>query len=259
MGDRFVAAEDRSVYDQIRELLIAYAFLPGDRLHVPDLADQLHVSATPVREALNRFCAEGLLTTVPHRGFFVKRLQQSEISNLLEMKHMILSYAANGAVGTLELDKTEARILADLAALRGSESNSKQWMRVFRRYATPMIMLIGSLAGNQVLLKSLRNVLDRLHFVRQTEILMDDRSNEIRAETAAIAQGLLEGNESAVIRTLNRQIGRERRMLSELMKECVNRLYLRSLPAEDTDRNGHRLAILAETASAELSIGTPAE
>ena len=88
--------EEPPVCDRIREMLETQVFLPGDRLHVPDLADRLRLSATPVREALSRLCAEGLLEKVPHRGFFVRWLDQEDVSNLYEMKHMLLSYAAEG-------------------------------------------------------------------------------------------------------------------------------------------------------------------
>jgi len=116
MRDSSTETGETTVYGRIKQLLISYSFFPGDRLHVPELADQLRVSATPVREALNRFCAEGLLTTVPHRGFFVRKLERGEIADLYAMKHMLLMYAASGAVATLQLEELERQVLRTLAA-----------------------------------------------------------------------------------------------------------------------------------------------
>ncbi|WP_420349381.1 GntR family transcriptional regulator [Pelagibius sp.] len=236
--------DDRSVYEQIKELLVTYAFLPGDRLHVPELADQLRVSATPVREALNRFCAESLLTAVPHRGFFVKRLDQAEIADLFGMKYMMLDYAASGTIAGLRLDDGERRALATIAGLDKEDEDLPERLRVYERYAVPMTLLIASLSQNAALLECLRNVLDRLHFVRLTEIAMEDRAETILKEAAAISQGLLAGSEAAVKRGLEEQHLREQRMLPELMKECVNRLYLRCRPAPQSSERSARLVMV---------------
>src|SRR3546814_10680527 len=115
MRDVSREADETTVYDRIKELLISYSVFPGDRLHVPELADQLRVSATPVREALNRIWAEGLLTAVPPRGFFVKKLNQAEIAVLYAMQHMILTYAASGNVAALQLANPDRRALSRLA------------------------------------------------------------------------------------------------------------------------------------------------
>lgn len=52
----------------LRELIITGALKPGDRLRQRELAERFDVSATPVREALRRLQAEGLVTDQLHRG-----------------------------------------------------------------------------------------------------------------------------------------------------------------------------------------------
>lgn len=247
MKHPYSASEDKSVYDSIKELLISYTFFPGDRLHVPELADQLRVSATPVREALNRFCAEGLLTAVPHRGFFVKKLDQNEISDLLLMKHMLLSYAIQGVACDLQLQEAEARMLKTLSELTQEKGDPVVALEAYERYSVPMNLLIASLSNNAVLFKSLGNVLDKLHFVRRTEVRMEDRAQSVFVECAEIAQALLMSRGAEVQACLDRQLQREQSMLASLMKECINRLYLRGEPAPMSRPNEHRarLAMLS--------------
>src|SRR3546814_11200413 len=117
MRDVSREADETTVYDRIKELLISYSVFPGDRLHVPELADQLRVSATPVREALNRIWAEGLLTAVPHRGFFVKKMNQAEIDDLYAMKHLNLTTAETGKVPCSQLEKPPRRSTRSLTAI----------------------------------------------------------------------------------------------------------------------------------------------
>ena len=244
MERHFAASEDKPVYDRIKELLVTYAFFPGDRLHVPDLADQLRVSATPVREALNRFCAEGLLTAVPHRGFFVKKLDHEEISNLLEAKYMILDYAVDGSITRLQLDDGERLMISSLAGLDRGDRDTGELLKIYERYATPMTLLIGSLSENAALLKYLVNVLDKLHFVSQTELCMGDRAQAVVRESAGIAQCLLKNSEKGVKAVLRQRLQREQATLEDLMKECVNRLYLRCQPVQPRERRA-QLATLS--------------
>ncbi len=244
MEQEHKVSEDRTVYERIKELLVGYAFLPGDRLHVPELADLLKVSATPVREALNRFCAEDLLTTVPHRGFFVRRLEQSEIADLLEMKYMMLSYAARRGVGDLELDEAELHVLSSLAELGAKNRKTEERLRVYRRCSVSMNAIVMSLARNLSMLKCLENVMDRLHFVSETEATMEGQVESILQESATIALGLISRDERTVVQALERRHQREQSLLPEVMKECVNRLYLRCRPVPQTRARTLRLEAL---------------
>lgn len=226
------APDDRSIHDRIKELLVTYAFFPGDRIDVVGLAEQLRVSATPVREALSRLCAEGLLTAMPHRGFFVKKLDQNEVSDLFEMKHMLLSYA----VATAEfpaLASDECLAASGLAELNCAEYGLARSLETYERYAPALILLVGSLSGNAALVQCLANVLDKLHFVRQVECRLVNHAEIVFQEYVAIAQLVLAKSPKGLCMRLDQQLRREQMMLPELMKECVNRLYLRGQPAPE--------------------------
>src|SRR5262245_39051463 len=67
-------------------MAVTYGFRPGERLNEVDLARQLHVSRTPLREALNRLVTEGFLTTRLNRGFFGRTLDPNEVFNLYEFR-----------------------------------------------------------------------------------------------------------------------------------------------------------------------------
>jgi DNA-binding GntR family transcriptional regulator len=57
------------VYEKVKGLAIDYHFRPGERVNEVELAAQLGVSRTPVREALNRLAKDGFMNVVPNRGF----------------------------------------------------------------------------------------------------------------------------------------------------------------------------------------------
>ncbi|MDP4796436.1 MAG: GntR family transcriptional regulator, partial [Rhodospirillales bacterium] len=55
-----VTSSDRA-YEMLRDRLLRFAILPNQRINEVSLAAELNVSRTPLREALNRLVAEGLL------------------------------------------------------------------------------------------------------------------------------------------------------------------------------------------------------
>ena len=72
---RSVLADE--VYDIVRGSLLSGRFAPGSRLNLDQLARELHVSNTPVRQALARLESEGLVTKEPCRGFTASALLDS--------------------------------------------------------------------------------------------------------------------------------------------------------------------------------------
>jgi DNA-binding GntR family transcriptional regulator len=67
------------VHTLLRERIVEGKFAPDSRLPDVQLAAELGVSRTPIREALLRLVREGLVENDPHRGFFVAPLSRQEV------------------------------------------------------------------------------------------------------------------------------------------------------------------------------------
>jgi DNA-binding GntR family transcriptional regulator len=67
------------IYASLRERIVEGVFPPGSRLQDTQVAGELGVSRTPVREALLRLASEGLVESDPNRGFFVAPLSRQEV------------------------------------------------------------------------------------------------------------------------------------------------------------------------------------
>jgi DNA-binding GntR family transcriptional regulator len=70
------------VYDEVRQAITSGRFPPGHRLVIDELAGDLGVSITPVREALRQLQREGLVSDVPYSGMQVVALSFAELSEL---------------------------------------------------------------------------------------------------------------------------------------------------------------------------------
>ncbi|WP_312866904.1 GntR family transcriptional regulator [Streptomyces zagrosensis] len=82
-----------SVRDQVlaalRSALLAGELAPGGIYSAPSLADRFGVSATPVREAMQRLASEGVVEVVPNRGFRVAQRSQREAAELAEVRALL--------------------------------------------------------------------------------------------------------------------------------------------------------------------------
>lgn len=69
----------------LRERLQDGAYPPGARITAVDVADELRLSTTPVREALSRLAGQGLLEDRRGQGYFVARLSAPDVADLYRM------------------------------------------------------------------------------------------------------------------------------------------------------------------------------
>lgn len=74
------------VLKSIRDAILGGQLMGGERLVQTDLANQLDVSITPVREALRDLASEGLVILDAHRGALVRKLDVNEVRELYELR-----------------------------------------------------------------------------------------------------------------------------------------------------------------------------
>lgn len=81
----------------IRDAILSGRLAPGERLKEQELAEDLGISRTPVREALLLLQAEGLIESVPNRGAIVRSYTARELRDMYELRALLESYAARRA------------------------------------------------------------------------------------------------------------------------------------------------------------------
>jgi len=90
------------VANAIRRAILRGTFKPGEKLDQQELAENLGVSRSPVREALRTLAAEELVTNIPHRGAIVTERSQTELKELLFMRLLLEGSAARRAAPNIE-------------------------------------------------------------------------------------------------------------------------------------------------------------
>ncbi len=95
-------AATEQAYRAIRQSLVAGDYTPGTHLREEDLAATIGVSRTPVREALRRLDAEGILKFTPNRGATVPEWSDRDVGEIFELRALLESYAARLAAGRID-------------------------------------------------------------------------------------------------------------------------------------------------------------
>ena len=219
------AASDSTVdkvYDRLRSMAIGYVLKPGERLNEVALAKSLGVSRTPLREALNRLCIEGLLRFLPGKGFYCRDLDVQEIFSLYELRKVIEVSALR-----LSLQRaTDAEIQSVLAFLDHTGPDAGA------RSVSEMVDLdeqfherLMSMSGNQEMLRVLRNVNARIRFVRWIDMNRADRPAS-QSEHRAVLAGLMARDEAACVGVLERHIDRRLDQITSAIREGYAQIYM---------------------------------
>ena len=86
-----------AAYRALMESIRAGVFRPGDRLREEDVGERLSLSRTPVREALRRLEADGIVEHRPRIGAVIRKLEHAEVVELYEMRMVLERTAAEMA------------------------------------------------------------------------------------------------------------------------------------------------------------------
>lgn len=184
MSETPASSTSQRAYQMVRERLLRFAIFPKQRINEVALAGELGISRTPLREALNRLAAEGLLED-RGRGFAVPELnpelvrQQFEARQEIEagLVHLVCERASDA-----ELDA-----LAEWCVDSAAESPDASVDRLVE-LDIAFHESLASLSGNAVLRAMLANLNDRIHLVRW--IAMDGRRDRTQSEHRAIVTAL---------------------------------------------------------------------
>jgi len=146
-----MAAATEQTVAQLRRLILEGDLEPGVRLQEVELAAQLGVSRTPVREALRALSSQGLVEVLPNRGARVACWSDEDLDEIYELRVLLESHAAERAAS--RMCASEMEVLDDLCdrmedcARRGrrhdllalSELNSDFHGRVMDAAASPRL------------------------------------------------------------------------------------------------------------------------
>lgn len=177
-------------YELIREQILAGELSASQRLTEAFFAREFGISKSPVREALNRLEADGLISIRPRRGAFVRDFTMRDMEEIYELREVLETCA----VRNLHLDsKTMAQLRAavDEAEQRLNENNREAYVSADAAFHR----LIAQANPNSRLRKTIESMHDQMLILRHKTFSISGRNSvkQHRAILEALARGDREG------------------------------------------------------------------
>ncbi len=222
-----------SVYDVVKQQIMDLKLTPSTRLNIDQLARELEVSNTPLREALARLEAEGLVSRRSLQGFTVVPVpDMRDVDELFELRLMLEPGAARAAstrVGPAELALLRASV-ERLAELVGDEGEAGH----YRRHRSLVVAdayfhdLIAETSGSRLLRRAVsglhaHSTLYRVYF----KVGYAPEGGDTAEEHAAIVEALAAHSPGKAARAMREHIQRSHGRLRR-----VFRLHAEAAPGE---------------------------
>ena len=151
------------VYENLLDRILTGHMRPGAALREIDLAGELAVSRTPVREALARLVEDGLAEIKPNRRTIVRRLGRAEIIELYQVREALEGSAAELACG--KLTAVDLAQLDSLAA-RVDQADAAGYLEAHYRLDVCLHRLIASRSGNALLARAIHKFHNLMYLLR---------------------------------------------------------------------------------------------
>lgn len=175
------------VHVALKEAMVNQRLPGGSRLDELKISAELGVSRTPVREAIQRLSAEGLVVIVPHRGAYVAQLSRKDVHELYEVREALEGQAARIAAArapsgmVADLERTLRKYGDALGA--GHEERLVQLDSRFHES-------IARASRNRRLMQLIRSHREHLKILRITSVSIPGRPGRSFHEMVAVLEAL---------------------------------------------------------------------
>jgi DNA-binding GntR family transcriptional regulator len=198
-GARTLLSATDLATEEIRDYIHSGKLEPGDRIRADELAEQLGISRTPVRDALQVLRTEGLVEILPRVGVFVRRITPSEIEEVYALKLAVEPLAASWAA---QRGSTSAKVKLQ-GLLDGLHAAAEE--RDIRRAAETVDQIhneIFTLAGSEVFSDVYRVFHARVKILRQFNMSQPGRLQISRHQHSEIVEAIVSGDGEWAAKTM---------------------------------------------------------
>ena len=201
-------------YHTIRDAIRDGTYQPGTQLREEQLAAEIGVSRTPIRDALRRLLADGLVETRRNYGTFVTDLTPAELLEIFEIRALLEGYAARKAAENVTDDEIREleRLATEMESISGSDDERvDSFSRLNREFHLVIARASRSRRLEKMLSQMFEVPLEPLKQYRLHRLINIDRSNRQHRE---IIEALRERNPAWAALRLESHLQSTRPMLA---------------------------------------------
>ncbi|WP_436953804.1 GntR family transcriptional regulator [Streptomyces sp. SudanB182_2057] len=206
LGGRRSSYRER-VADALRAALVAGELRPGEVYSAPSLAARFGVSATPVREAMLDLAKEGLVDTVPNKGFRVTVVSDRQLDEYTQIRALVEIPTVAALARTADRVSLEAlRPAAREIVAAAAAGDLIAYVEADTRFHLGLL----ALAGNAHLVEVVADLRGRSRLYGLTALVRAGRLLASAEEHLELLDALLERDERAVHALMTRHLGHVR-------------------------------------------------
>ena len=211
------------VYEELKRQIMVGEIAPGTRMMEVELAEEMGVSRTPVREAIRKLEKEGLVTIEPRRGAYASDISAKDMVDILEVRQDLEGMAAGIAAQKIT---DEGRIELENIARKYKDSVDREDIEEIIKNDEAFHKYIVSLSGNKTLIKMVSQMQElalRFRYIYYEDFSrFKNQPSEHQAIVDAIAGGDVAGARKYAEEHLAGLKDFVRREGSKLSKHVVN-------------------------------------
>ncbi len=176
------------VFEKLHLEILRNRLKPGDPLRQEEITERLGVSRTPVREAIQRLQAEGLVTLVPRKGAVVSSIPHARIEEIYDIRGRLEAFAAGLAVGHItEQQESRLKKLVQEMEKLDPAANLEKVLEKNREFH----YLIYSAARNATLVEMIEELWKQIQRLRSFYLLTPNGYRDSTSEHRMILDAIL--------------------------------------------------------------------
>lgn len=179
------------VFDAIKEAILTGRLKPGERLMEVQLAEEMGVSRTPVREAIRKLELEGLVVMVPRKGAYVSGLTLKDVAEVFEIRSSLEGLAAALAAERITEDEIKSldKILSDI-----TQASEKGDTETVIKKDMEFHQILFSASRNQRLAQIINNLKEQIDRFRIQSFSNPVRVKSVLSEHKGIIDAIKQGD-----------------------------------------------------------------
>lgn len=181
------------VFETLREAILNGTLKPGQRLMETQLAAEMGVSRTPIREAIRKLELEGLVVMIPRRGTYVASMSRKDIVETFEIRTALEALAVKLAVQRITSEElAEMRRICTVMEQAIAEKNLNRVVELDEAFHD----IIFSASRNDRLAQIISLMREQIKRFRRATLSQENRQRLILGEHIEIMQAISDGNSS---------------------------------------------------------------
>lgn len=179
------------VFESLREAIIQGRLKPGERLMEMQLADEMGVSRTPVREAIRKLELEGFVVMIPRKGAYVSGISVKDIVDVFEVRAALEALAAGLAAERITDEELEE---LERSLVQTTEISDKDNIGAIVENDTNFHDLIYKACRNERLVQIITHLKEQIQRFRTTSLSQPGRLRDALVEHRAIVEAISDRN-----------------------------------------------------------------